>query len=313
MIPAGARLVCGVSGGADSVCMLDVLHSLSEEMGFSVSAVHVHHGIREDEADGDAAFTEALCGGYGIPCKTVRIDVPEMAARENMSLEEAGRAARRQALEEAASERKDGKHPVLIALAHHAMDNAETVLFQLARGSGLAGFAGIRPVSGGYIHPILFAERWEIEAYLSEKGIPYRTDSTNADDSYARNRIRRHVLPYLAEEINAGAVSHIAASAELAAEAVAYLEAEAGIRAGRYVSCGFIDGRMTEEEDPFWQKMILRSVLRTISPGMRDITRQHINDLISLFRLPAGKEMPLPGGLLAVRTGDGILIRDMVQ
>ncbi|MEE3437660.1 MAG: tRNA lysidine(34) synthetase TilS, partial [Lachnospiraceae bacterium] len=138
----GDRIVAGISGGADSTALFYVLVMLREERGFSFSVLHVHHGIRGAEADRDEAFVLALARKYDVPARSVRINVPEEAAKMGLGLEEAGRILRRKAL----LDETDRLHANRIALAHHRDDLAETVLMNLARGTGLAGIAGIRPV-----------------------------------------------------------------------------------------------------------------------------------------------------------------------
>ena len=205
MLQSGDCVIAGVSGGADSVCMLLILHELSESMGFSVRAVHLNHMIRGDEADRDEAFVAELCDRINVPLKSFRRNVPEIAAEEGLSSEEAGRKIRYQLFEEAADDAQKEFKRVRIAVAHNRDDLAETVIFNMARGSSLKGLTGIRPVRDDIIRPILFAGRNEIEDYLAEKGESYCTDSTNLGDDYSRNRIRHVIIPAL-KELNAGAV-----------------------------------------------------------------------------------------------------------
>ncbi len=200
------------SGGADSTALLLLLHEMQEELGISLRAVHVHHGIRGDEADRDAAFCETLCRQYGIPFRLVRVDVPAYAAAHGLSPETAARKLRYDALREIAPEG-------WIATAHHAGDNAETVLFHLIRGSGMRGLCGIPPRSpdGRIIRPLLNAEKADILAYLREKEQSFAEDSTNAELSASRNRIRHLLIPLLLKE-NPAAVRHISRSAAMLSE-----------------------------------------------------------------------------------------------
>lgn len=189
MLKKGDRVTVGFSGGADSCCLLHLLFSLQNELDISVSALHVHHGIRGAEADRDAAFCEAFCKTYGIPFQTVYVDVPQAAAQTGESTETCARRLRYVALQAAAGE--TGK----IATAHTADDNAETVLWNLTRGTGLAGLCGIPPVRGNIVRPLLFCTRREVETYCAENGLNFVTDSTNFSPDYTRNRIRHEVLP----------------------------------------------------------------------------------------------------------------------
>ena len=181
-------IIAGISGGADSVCLLLVLLELQKEIGFGIVAVHVNHGLRGAEADADEAFVKQLCKEYGIPLETYCADVAMIANERKQSTEEAGREVRRECFEQARVKYSGTK----IALAHHQNDNAETFLFRLARGTGLKGLGGMIPVKEQFVRPLLCLSRGEIEEYLQEHDISYCTDASNESDEYARNRIRNH-------------------------------------------------------------------------------------------------------------------------
>lgn len=191
MLCGGDCVTVGFSGGADSVCLLHLLLSLQEELHIHISALHMHHGIRGAEADRDAAFCKAFCEKYGVPFETVYADVPQTAAQSGETTEECARRLRYAALQAAAGEQ--GK----IATAHTADDNAETVLWNLTRGTGLAGLCGIPPVRENIVRPLLFCTRAQVESYCAENQLDFVTDSTNFSPVYTRNRIRHEVLPVL--------------------------------------------------------------------------------------------------------------------
>ena len=207
MLEAGDVVAAGVSGGADSVCLLLVLKAYAEshpEKKLQIKAVHVEHGIRGEESLEDARFVKALCEQWEIPLTVVSEDVREKARREHLTVEEAGRQVRYQAFEEVAG--PGGK----IAVAHNAGDQAETILWNLARGSGIAGLCGMRKVRGKILRPLLNVPRREIEVFLRENGVSWRTDSTNLTLEYTRNKIRSQAVPAL-ESVNARAVEHLGA------------------------------------------------------------------------------------------------------
>ena len=233
MIDPGDRLILGLSGGRDSVCLFHVLVRLGPEMGFSFSAVHVNHGIRGDEALRDEKFAEALCRKYGIPIRIVRTSVPELAAEQGVSLEEAGRLLRRRVFEEECLARDAQK----IALAHHKNDVAETVLFNIARGSGIGGLSSLRPVRGPYIRPLLGVTRDEIDRFLKENAYSFVEDSSNGDVFYSRNRIRNDILPMFTRFVNARTVDHLAGLSETSAKAADFLMSEAGRCISSYTDC----------------------------------------------------------------------------
>ena len=195
MLAPGDRVLCGLSGGADSVVLLHLLLSLKQEYSLRILAVHVHHGIRGAEADRDEAFCRQLCREYGVRLYCEHADVPGYAAESGRNLEDAARCLRYEVFRRLRAEADIDR----IALAHHADDNMETVLLNLTRGSGLAGICGIPPVRGEIIRPLIACKKSDIAGYCAENGLSYVTDSTNADPSYARNFIRSHVIPLLAE------------------------------------------------------------------------------------------------------------------
>ncbi len=212
LFPPGETVVVGVSGGPDSLCLLDVLRDLALELGITLHAAHLHHGLRGPEADADAAFVAEVARQWGVPCTIEREDVGALAAREGLSLEEAARQARYTFLAEVAA--RVGSRT--IAVAHHADDQVETVLMHLLRGSGLAGLRGMRPrmplteyhgllrrpPEGLWlVRPLLGVWRREIEAYLQAKGLSPRFDRSNLDLTFFRNRLRHEVLPFL-ERLN---------------------------------------------------------------------------------------------------------------
>jgi tRNA(Ile)-lysidine synthase len=210
MLPGGELVLCAVSGGADSMSLLHLLRALSGEAGFSLHAAHFNHHLRGAESDRDEAFVRARCRDWGVPLTCGGGDVAQEARQSGRGIEETARALRYAFLEQTA----DALGAARIATAHTADDNAETLLLHLVRGSGLAGLTGIPPRRGRIVRPLLTTTRREIEAYCAAQGIPYVTDSTNADAAYARNFLRLRVLPLL-KELNPQAVEHISAAAGL--------------------------------------------------------------------------------------------------
>lgn len=199
MLPRGARVLCAVSGGADSMCLLHLLKSLEQARGIRVYAAHFEHGLRGEEALRDARFVEDWCRQSGIPCSVGHGDTRAEAGREHLGLEEAARKLRYAFLERTADELGCER----IATAHTADDNAETLLLNLVRGSGGRGLSGIPPRRGKIVRPLLETERGEILRYLEENGVPHVEDSSNESLDYSRNFLRHRVLPLL-RELNPG-------------------------------------------------------------------------------------------------------------
>ena len=194
--PAGGLLLCAVSGGRDSVCLLHYLANLAPGRGFSVAAAHLNHKMRP-EAQRDEDFVRTLCRKLDVPFYTEAVPVYETAEQWGLGVEETGRRLRYDFLQRTAGAIGAER----IATAHHAQDQAETVLLNLLRGTGSEGLAGIPPVRGRIVRPLLQTSRREIEDYLEEQGLSHVEDSTNQDTHYARNRLRRELWPQL-ETIN---------------------------------------------------------------------------------------------------------------
>lgn len=232
MWPENGQIVAGVSGGADSVCLLEVLARLRAAHGLQLTVVHVDHGIRPESGE-DADFVRTLCERLDVPFVLVKEDVEALAEAERISCEEAGRRVRYRAFADILRARcRQDAAGGCIAVAHNRDDRAETLLFHLLRGTGLEGMGSIRPVRRTedglkLVRPLLFAGREEIEAFLREEGIGWRTDRTNAQDIYTRNKIRNRILPYAEREISAGARSHLAQEAELLEQTARFVRAQA--------------------------------------------------------------------------------------
>lgn len=192
-VAPGAHVLAAVSGGADSTALLCFLCAARELMGISVSCAHVEHGIRGEASLADMAFVRALCQRLGVALHVARVDAPGLAAREGCGIEDAARRLRYGFLEETAH--RIGADAV--ALAHHAGDQAETVLLHAARGSDMRGLSAMSMRRGSFVRPLLLSTPEELRAYLTERGETWREDETNGDVNYARNRVRRRVLPEL--------------------------------------------------------------------------------------------------------------------
>ena len=190
-------IVCALSGGADSVCLTLALKELSSEYGFRLKAVHVNHLLRGAESDRDEQFCRDLCEREDIPLTVFRADAAAFSKEHKMSLESGARKLRYGFFNEVCGENAK------IATAHTLSDSAETVIFNLSRGTGLKGLCGIPPVRDKMIRPLIYCKREEILSYLSERGQVFVTDSTNLSDDYSRNKIRHNVIPVL-EELNSG-------------------------------------------------------------------------------------------------------------
>ena len=309
MTAPGDAVIVALSGGADSVCLLTVLKQLATPE-FLLRAVHVHHGIRGAEADRDEAFAQKLCESLSVPLCVAYCHVPAYAAEQGLSEEEAGRILRYQVLEKEAGKWEQelpAGSRVKIALAHHRDDNAETILHHLLRGSGLTGLAGIRPVQGRRIRPLLCVGREEIRAYLEAGHISWCEDSTNQSPDYTRNRIRSQVLPLLKTAVNEQAEEHILQAGQIIGQADAYLRQQAEeiwqeAVCGREEDLAAIPLTAFARQPEILKTYLIRHMLDQLHPGWKDIGSRHFTAIAELAGKPVGSRLDLPGGLMA-RTG----------
>jgi tRNA(Ile)-lysidine synthase len=224
----GGRILVAVSGGMDSIVLLDLFSLIREPWSLSLAAAHVQHGIRGREAEEDEAFVAGACRRYGLPFLSMAADAPSFSRDRRISLETGSRQIRQAVLASFAGRLAFDA----VALAHQADDQAETILLNLVRGSGLRGMAGMRPRRDLFVRPLLFAAREEIESYCRNRKLAYRTDSTNSDIVFSRNRMRWHILSNLKKEFG----NHVAGAVCRAGEAVREAETvvdQAALRAFR--------------------------------------------------------------------------------
>ena len=298
----GRPVLCAVSGGLDSMCLLDLLDRWCRERDGRVVAAHFNHRLRGTESDRDETFVRDWCATHDIPSVSGSGDVRGLAEREGLSLEEAARNLRYAFLRQEAE--KLGPR-IRIYTAHHADDNAETILFNLIRGTGVAGLTGMAYQQDGIYRPLLHVARAELADYAAAYGIPHVEDSTNGDpDAAARNYLRLEVLPRL-KQINPRAVEHINSAGRRMRMVDRSLEEEA-VRRTAHVEAR--EGRVTlskralaEAPDAVKPRMLLR-LFDLLGVGRRDITAAHLNAILHLTRDTLwGREsrVDLPHGVTA--------------
>ena len=220
LISKGDRVLCALSGGADSVALLVILKKLSSELDFSLCASHLNHGIRGNEADRDERYCRKLCIEYDVPFASERVDVPSEAKSNGEGIEECARRLRYDFLKRAAFSFECNK----ICTAHHADDNIETVLMHIIRGCALTGLAGISPVNGNIIRPLLTVRKTELTEALNEQSIEFVFDSTNASLDSTRNYVRHNMLPHI-YKINPSADKAFYRMCEGVSQDIAYFDA----------------------------------------------------------------------------------------
>ncbi|MDE6712728.1 MAG: tRNA lysidine(34) synthetase TilS [Lachnospiraceae bacterium] len=312
-LKSGDAIVAGISGGADSVCLLCVLREICAQTGVALHAVHVNHNLRAEAAD-DQQYVEELCNKWNIPCDSYSYDVEGYAADHKISTEEAGRRLRYEAFYEV-KDRLAESGNIKIAVAHTMDDNAETMLLNLFRGTGIRGLRGIPVSREDIIRPLLCVRRSEIEAWLKTQGIEWRNDCSNDTDDYTRNKIRHKILPVAEAEINENAVLHMNHTAKQLALAEDYLAgsvAEAWDTCVRPLrkepGCLILDVPVLALH-PYLRRCILLRAMQETAKTAKDISAVHVEALEGLFGLQCGKELHLAYSMRAERTYDGVMLR----
>ncbi len=291
----GDSVTVAVSGGADSIALLHALVSLKDELGISVNAAHLNHSIRGEEADSDQAFVEDFCKKISVPLFCEKIDVPKFAMENHLSLELAARQVRYDFLQRVSTG--------LIATAHTASDNLETLIFNLARGTALKGLCGIPPKRDNIIRPIILCTRADVENFCTENGLEFVTDSTNLSDDYSRNKIRHNIIPVL-KEINQSVELACMRTSKTVCEDYDFLETKANETMFTLVD----DEKLLIDDFKNLHKSIAKRVIKLyFAVCFPDISleNRHISEIYSVCLLGKGK-VNLPSNLYAV-VADGCL------
>lgn len=328
LLPSGEPVIVGVSGGPDSLCLLHVLRRLAGDYGLTLHVAHLNHRIRGAEANADAAFVADLAAEWGLPCTVAVRDVPALARRHKLAIEEAARQARYTFLAQVAGQ--VGARTV--AVGHNADDQAETVLMHFLRGAGLAGLRGMLPQTplSGYrlleigvgrrlllVRPLLETPRAEIEAYCAEHGLRHRFDRSNLDTTYFRNRLRHELIPYL-ETYRSNVREVIRRTARVAADDYALLrevleDAWAGVTQATDDQAVVFDLAGWRALPLSLQRATLREAVHRLRRNLRNINFCHIEDAATVARekrtgavasLPQGLRLTVGYETLTVAKGD---------
>jgi tRNA(Ile)-lysidine synthase len=324
LVRPGQRLGVAVSGGADSVGLLLLLMELREKLGIVLSVVHLNHKLRRKASDADEKFVAKLAAKHGLVFHAAHVDVAGRANRQKANLEDAGRRARYEFFAGLVRERKVD----LVAVAHTADDQAETVLAHILRGTGLAGLGGIHPRTESVVRPLLGVRRAALRAYLRGKKQDWREDASNQDTSRMRARIRKKLLPLLQEQFQSGVVEHLSSLAEFAREDEEFLEllardycdslarktgVEARISLEHLLQPLkrkniYTEGPEEREKTSALTKRMLRRLIEERKSGAGQTTGRHIAAVVDLvLHGENGKAVQLPGGVDVRRERDDLV------
>lgn len=307
LLRRGDRVLCALSGGADSVAMTHALCALRDSLDLTVAAAHFSHGLRPEAAEDERALVRSLCDALGIECLFGTGDTRAHAQASGQTVEEAARALRYSFLESAA----DAWHADKIATAHHSEDNLETMLINLARGTGLRGLCGIPPARGRVVRPLLAATRADIEAYASLHGLVWADDASNADVRYARNRVRRDMVPAM-RALNPGAVQNASRAAALLREDYDFIEraVHALLENAECTPCSAsMSAFMLVQAHPAVAGRAVRALYAHAGGKLSAFTRTHAEAVLALCRSDDPSAcISLPGAMTARRVYETLIV-----
>lgn len=302
MIKNGDKIVVGVSGGPDSMCLLHILNFISKEYCIEVVAAHINHCLRGEEADKDEEYVREFCKNNNLDFYSIKVDINRLAKEKNLSCETAGREARYSFFKKIMKDINGTK----VALAHNANDQCETVLMRIMRGTGLEGLAGIKPVRDNiYIRPLINTTRDEIERYCTLNRLNPRIDKTNLETIYTRNKVRLELIPYIRKNFNEDIVSVINRLSTNVDIDRNYIESMAEKSFKQYTKVK--ENRIIILKSAFYEHRaivtrIIRYSINAIKGNLYNYEKVHIDKVIDLQKNETGKELLLPGAIKAINS-----------
>lgn len=298
LIQKGDKIVIGVSGGPDSMCLLDSLYCLKDKLGIEIFVAHINHMIRE-EADEETEYVKEYCKNKNIKCYVKKADVEKLAKEQKLGTEEMGRKIRYEFFNEVAQKENANK----IATAHNLNDNVETVLMNILRGSGISGLKGIeisrKETNIEYIRPIRECERQEIEKYCEEQNLEPRIDKTNFESIYNRNKIRNEIIPYLKKEFNPNVLEGINRLSDIAREEEEYFDKVITkkyeeLKIGENEKEVILDLKEFNKLEKVIKSRIILYTINKTNGNVQGIGKIHIEDIIKLCENNIGNKYLTP-------------------
>ena len=309
LINDGDRIVLGVSGGPDSIAMLNILNDIKNDKSslpvLCWIKAFVNHMIREEAID-DEKYVQEYCKKYDIECFVKRADVQKIASEKKIGTEEAGRKVRYDFFEEVLQKTESNK----IAIAHNKNDKIETIIMHLLRGSGLSGLKGIEPIRDNkYIRPLLECERTEIEQYCEDKKLNPRIDKTNFENEYTRNKIRNIVIPYIKKEFNPNIIQTLSRLSDLATDESNYIELQTQkafekILIAKEKEQITLNLKEFNKQDKVIKNRLILYTTKELMGSTQGIEKIHIEDIIKLCQNNVGNKFLTPNKNLKVLVKD---------
>jgi len=309
MIDKGNSIVVGVSGGPDSICLINLLSEFKEKYNLRLYVVHVNHMLRGIDADNDASFVEDVCRGMGIPFFLFKEDVRKYALEKGLSEEAAGREVRYKAFLEIFEKVNADK----IAVAHNKNDVAETILLNILRGAGTTGLIGIKPVNGNIIRPLIRTTRDEILDYLKSKNIKFVVDATNKEDVYRRNRIRLKLIPFIEENFSIDIVENLYRTSQIILDDEDYLNEECE-KIFKKISIFNKESVMVDIDEikklhDSLKKRLIRMAYKAIRGDTNELTYKHVEDALKLIDKQTSSKIDLPFEIEVIKSYNNLIFR----
>lgn len=310
MISNNDKVIVGVSGGPDSLALLHILKSIQNKYNFRLYAAHVNHNLREEESKKDELFVKKTCNEWGIPLYIENANIYKISKERKLTLEETGREVRYNYFNEI-MKKIDAQR---IAVAHNANDNAETILMNMIRGSGLDGLSGINPVRDYIIRPLIKIERCEIEEYCKVNELNPRIDSSNLDKVYIRNKVRLELIPYIKKEFNQSIIGTINRMGQLISNDSAYIQEHVSKildeviikQAEEYIS---INLDKISRQSSLIIPRVIRGAIKRLLGHLTEFEHINIEQVINLINFGrVGSTICLPKGLKVVKSYKEIII-----
>ena len=329
LIQENDKIVIGVSGGPDSICLLHLLHTLKDELKIEINVAHINHMIRE-EADEETKYVEEMCKSMNIKCYIKKINVIQKANSEKLGTEEAGRNARYEFFEEVLKLTNSNK----IATAHNANDNAETVLMNIFRGTGISGLKGIEPIRNGkFIRPLIECERIDIEKYCDDNKLNPRIDKSNFENIYTRNKIRNLLIPELKEKFNPNIVNAINKLSDIATQEEQFVDNYiekiikeklkvsedenllSDLKIDSFEDCFIINLREFNKLDDFSKSKVIIKIIQIVIGSTQGIEKVNVEEIVRLCSKNIGNKYLTPNKNLKVyvNKGKAVFIKFVLQ